>query len=119
MGRLFHDPPRQRADVADVLDAGHAAARQGLAVHDASVQADGADGVAQPAVTDGVDLGIILDGLGAGKGRVQGRLACLEDRQRLPHRGLTERPGRNHHWVRHVFVPRSFLCGGRFVSVSV
>ena len=61
--RLLHDAPGHGGGVADVLQAGHAAAGQRLAVHDAGVELHRADGVAQAAEADRVDLRIVLDGL--------------------------------------------------------
>ena len=64
--------------MADVFQAGDAAAGQGVAVHDAGIELHGADRVGQTAVADRVDLGIVLDGLRPGDGGVQGRLALAQ-----------------------------------------
>ncbi len=66
--------------MADVLNAGHGAAGEGLAVHDAGIELHGPDGIADAAVADRIDGRVVLDGLCPGDGGVQGRLARRQQR---------------------------------------
>ena len=89
-GVFLHDPACQGRDVADIFDAGDAAAGERLAVHDAGVELYRADGVAQPAIADRVHLRVVLDGL-PGQGRVEGGFPLLEEFRRGFHRGFSKR----------------------------
>ena len=84
-----------------ILQTGDAAAGQRVAVHDAGVELYRADGVAQAAEADRMDLGIVLDRLRAGQGGVEGGLVGLQQRRGGLHRGLSERPGGDDHEIRH------------------
>ena len=89
----------------NVFQAGHGPAREGLAIHHTGVQLHRPDGVGDAAVPDRIDLGVVLHGLGAGQGRVEGRLAFI---QLVPgdfDGHATEFPGGNDNGFRHDLSP--------------
>ncbi len=92
VGRPFHDAACDRRGVADVFKAADRAARQRVAVHDAGIERNRADRVGDAAKTDGIDLRIILDGLGPSDGGIQSGTPVAEHRKRNIHGDAAKRP---------------------------